>query len=41
MQPSKHKKPSVSQIVAEMFPTDPTFFQIALSAEAIQKKKTD
>lgn len=33
------KKPSVSQIVAEMFPTDPTFFQIALSAETIQKKK--
>lgn len=38
---SKHKKPSVSQIVAEMFPTDPTFFQMALSAESIQKKKQD
>lgn len=41
MSAQTHKKPSVSKIVAEIFPTDPTFFQIALSAETIAKKKQD
>lgn len=38
---SKGRKISVSQIVSEIFPTDPNFFAMALSAESIQKKKQD
>lgn len=35
----QNKKPSVTQIVAEMFPTDPLMFQQALSAEGLARKR--
>jgi len=41
MPQQKTKKPSVSQIVGEIFTTDPRMFQEALSAEMIAKKKQD
>lgn len=37
--PVQNKKPSVTQIVAEIFPTDPLMFQQALSAEGLSKKR--
>lgn len=35
----QNKKPSVTQIVAEMFPIDPLMFQQALSAEGLARKR--
>ena len=35
----QNKKPSVTQIVAEIFPTDPLMFQQALSAEGLARKR--
>lgn len=37
--PVQNKKPSVTKIVAEIFPTDPLMFQQALSAEGLSKKR--